>query len=144
MGAAEKIKRVWASRREALQRRHHQGEQPDPTPVHIPGMHERPLSLRDEMRRFVREELSKQAGNLDAGTFEDEDDFSEDEGEPELTTPYTVTELTPEMVDQVKSDLDGEPTQEDLSSENQSLASADADADNPAPSPESPPVEAAQ
>lgn len=143
MGAAEKLKRVWASRREALRSRHHQGEVPDPTPLHVPGKSDRPLSLRDEMRRFVREELSKQASQHDAGTFEDEDDFEEEDDAMDLLTPYTVSNLVPEGA-APDDDLEGKPTPEDLTPEEPSSVAADAATPNPAPSPETDPNEAAQ
>lgn len=70
------------------------GEQPDPTPVHIPGKSDAPLTLRDEMRRFIRDELSKQVREESgAGTFEEEDDFEEDDPSADLLSPYTVIEL---------------------------------------------------
>lgn len=112
----EKVLTTWPSRREAIRQNRVSGEKPDQTPVHIPGKGERPLTLREEMRRFVRQELSRQAeAKLGAGSFEDEDDFDipdyDDDGD--LTTPYTVRELSDTgMVD----DLDGAPTEEDKAS----------------------------
>lgn len=112
------------------------GETPDPAPVHIPGKSDRPLSLREEMRRFVREELSKQAGELEAGTFTDEDDFSEEESEHDLLSQYTVMEMTPDA-EAPPDDLEGAPTKEDLESSPPENPPSDAPAsDDPAPSPE--------
>lgn len=90
------------SRREAIRARPKLNEHPDPTPIHIPGGHEPPLDLREEMRRFIRQEISLQARNEGYGEFTEEDDFIEEEGEIDLLSPYTVTEL-----------IDEQPTQYD-------------------------------
>lgn len=71
-------------------------EKPDPTPVEIPVGKETPLTLREEMMRFIRMEMSQQASKNDLESFEDFDDFSIDDEEPDLTSPYTVTELRDE------------------------------------------------
>jgi len=125
-------------RREQIMARKVPGETPDPSPVHVPGKSDRPLSLREEMRRFVREELSKQAQQLEAGTFDDEDDFSETDPDPDLTSPYTVTELTPEEGGS-PNELEGAPTAADLDTTPPEEPILDStESDDPAPSPESP------
>jgi len=87
-------------------------EYPDPTPIHIPGKdHPAPLSLREEMQRFVRQEVSRVADNNEVETFEEADDFEVSE-DPDLTSEYTVLELQPaEGFDE--ESLDGKPTPED-------------------------------
>lgn len=81
------------------------GEVPDPTPVEA-ALQPAPLSLREEMRRFIKQELSAQAENNGMETFEESDDF-EVEDEPDFTTGYTVNELVdPELEG---TDLDGDP-----------------------------------
>lgn len=144
MSAADKIKRVWQSRREAIRSNRVKGETPDPEPIHVPGMSDRPLTLREEMRRFVRQELSQQAAEQGAGSFQDEDDFSEDEFEPDLISQYTVNELTDQLAP--SDDLEGEPTPEDIESTPDSSVEnpAAVAAPNPAPSPEPNPNEAGQ
>lgn len=94
--------------REAAQA--HGPEVPDPTPIEVPSWHSRPLTLREEMQRFIREEASRVAGDNGLDTFEDFDDFSDDSGEPDLTTPYTLADVEDEFAET----LDGEPTSEDL------------------------------
>lgn len=85
------------------------GEVPDPTPVEV-GHHEEPLTLREEMRRFIRAELSNQAEHSGMETFEEADDFEVDE--PDLfTTEHTVLEMHEE--DGRPDDLEGAPTKED-------------------------------
>lgn len=79
-------------------------------PLHIPGM-DQPLTLREEMQRFIRQQISQiaQANNL--GSFEDEDDFEEEDPDPDLTSPYSVTEMMP-IGEQPAQDLDGTPDPE--------------------------------
>lgn len=72
------------------------GETPDQTPIHVPGKSDMPLSLKEEMRRFIQTEIHKQTVDTQNGSFEDEDDFSEPDGEVDLLTQYTVTELVEE------------------------------------------------
>lgn len=90
-------------------------EYPDPTPVHIPGKTDRPppLSLREEMQRYVRQTISQMAKENRMETFEEADDFEVEE-EPDLTTRYVVQEMTDPTGLSVT--LDGKPTPEDLSS----------------------------
>lgn len=80
-------------------------EVPDPTPVEA-SLVPAPLTLREEMRRFIRQELSARADERDMETFEESDDFEVEE-EPDFTTGYTVHELVdPELEG---TDLDGDP-----------------------------------
>lgn len=102
------------ARREIIRETGVPGETPDPVPVELIGGNERPLTLREEMRRFVRQELSNQARDNGAGTFEEEDDFTDDLEEPDLTSPYTVQELAPDAYVEDYSDLEGKPTAADL------------------------------
>lgn len=63
-------------------------ETPDPTPLEIPEGHQRPLSLREDMQRFIRAEISRVAQETQHGSFDEEDDFDEDDAEPDILTPY--------------------------------------------------------
>ena len=64
-------------------------EKLDATPVEMPIGYQQPESLADQMRRFIRTEVSNQrAENM--GSFEEEDDFSDDE---EPLTNYETTEM---------------------------------------------------
>lgn len=87
-------------------------EYPDQTPVHIPGVTDKPapLSLREELQRYVRQEMSRQAQEQQLESFDEADDFEVDDEEPDLTTEYSVTEMSPPPG---SISLDGEPTQED-------------------------------
>ena len=83
------------TRRAAIRERYHAPEHVDPVPIHIPG-EDRPLSLREEMRRFIRDEISKAAVDNGVGSFEEEDDFESEEAESDMLTPYTVIDMQPE------------------------------------------------
>lgn len=83
-------------------------EIPDPTPVEVPLNLRRPLSLQDEMRRFIRTELSQQASAKGDESFEEADDFEVDD-EEEFITQYELTEMQEESrmpVDRDSRDLD--------------------------------------
>lgn len=84
-------------------------EWPDTTPVHIPGKTDRqaPLTLREEMQRFVRQEVSRVAAAREFETFEESDDFEIEDEEPDLTSPYTVRELRP-PAEGLQNDLEGD------------------------------------
>jgi len=84
------------------------GEIPDDTPVEIPGKCHEPLSLREDMKRFIREEISKQAVDNEAESFEEANDFDIGEDETPIETQYTVQELQaePETVDYIPDDTE--------------------------------------
>lgn len=68
------------------------------------------LTLREEMQRFIRGELSARAAADDFESFEEADNFDlpeEDEQERDFETAYTVRELTPELGR--FDDLEGDP-----------------------------------
>ena len=99
------------SRRQAIRdRARGMKETPDPTPIHVPGA-TRPLTLREEMRRFVRTEVSRAAAEQGVGSFEEEDDFDLPPEEADLVTPYTVREMVPE--EGPPDELEGQPKPED-------------------------------
>ena len=64
-------------------------EELDKTPVEMPIGYEQPETLADQMRRFIREEVSA-ARSDDQGSFEDEDDFEDDDP---LLTDYELTDM---------------------------------------------------
>lgn len=70
-------------------------EIPDPRPVAVPVGYRRPLTLQEEIKRFVRAELSQVAQAHELETFEEADDFDVDE-DPELISPYEIPEAAPE------------------------------------------------
>ena len=78
--------------RELIWERETPQEVPDPTPLHVPGL-ERPLSIQEEMKQFIRQEISNHAQTEGYESFEEADDFEEDDGEADLLSPYVVVEL---------------------------------------------------
>jgi len=84
------------------------GEIPDDTPVEIPGKCHEPLTLREDMKRFIREEISKQAVDNEAESFEEANDFDIGDDETPIETQYTVQELVaePETVDYIPDDTE--------------------------------------
>lgn len=70
---------------------------------------QRPPDLREEMRRFIREEISKRAEEAGEPTFEEEDDFEINESEIDLGfSEYTLVDMAPEEGQPV-DDLEGDP-----------------------------------
>ncbi len=69
------------SRREMIHARPKDQEHPDPTPVEIP-LGSGPPTVEELVRGYVEAEMSAYAQTQDLGTFEEEDDF--DEEDPDL------------------------------------------------------------
>lgn len=85
-------------------------EIPDPRPVAVPFDFGRPLSLHDQIKRFIRSELSQRAAAYERETFEEADDFDVDEdGDP--VSQYEIPEALPEWPGGVK-DVDADPPPE--------------------------------
>jgi hypothetical protein len=77
-----------------------QGRQiPDPRPVEVPSGIGRPLSLQDEIRRFVRIEMSRKAVSNELESFEEADDFVVDDDDDDFVSAYEVKEMVPEIGD---------------------------------------------
>lgn len=70
-------------------------EVPDTRPVQVNAP--RALSLHEQIQRFIRTEVSRVATNEGFETFEESEDFGEDEDEgDEFLTPYTVFQTVKE------------------------------------------------
>lgn len=67
-------------------------ELPDQRPVEWPANIKRPLSLQEEIQRFVRVEMAQRAADYGFETFEEADDFNV-EDEEDFVSPYEMTEL---------------------------------------------------
>lgn len=66
-------------------------EVPDSRPVEVPTRLKMPLSRAEQIRAFIRHELSRSADENGRESFEEADDFSIDEAEP--YSPYELREL---------------------------------------------------
>lgn len=80
-------------------------ETPDPSRHEIARM----PRFRDQIRSFIRGELSMHAQELDMESFDEADDFEFEEDEPDLISKYEAVVLAEEM----KESLDGEPDTEE-------------------------------
>ncbi len=89
----ELLELVTKSRRERIQSRPHLVETPDPIPLEIPLSLRQPPSTRELVQQYVQEAVSAQAVEDGYGSFEEEDDF-EDEDERLLDlSGFEVTEF---------------------------------------------------
>lgn len=80
-------------------------EIPDPRPVEVPtGLRTRP-TLQEEIKRYIRVEMSNRARDEGHESFEEADDFDvDDDVDGVFETQYTVNEMAPEW-----HDRDGDP-----------------------------------
>lgn len=73
-------------------------EIPDDTPLELPFNAKRPETLQEMIQRYVANEISQAAAQLEAETLEEANDFDvDDEGFGEDETPYEATELVEEQ-----------------------------------------------
>lgn len=86
-------------------------EVPDPTPVSVP-FDTRARTLQERIRACIRAELSGQAVDSGAESFEEADDFDTAEDDSEVfeaaAKGYEVAEMGPELVEG-KPDVDAAP-----------------------------------
>lgn len=82
-------------------------EVPDPTPVSVPHGWQRPLSLHEEIKRFIRLELSRGAQAVELETFEEAEDFEVEE-DPDPLSAYEIPEAPLEAIGGVPQ-VDADP-----------------------------------
>lgn len=70
-------------------------ELPDPTPVEVPLAFSRPPTIQEMIKQYIRRELSNQAQDQGAETFEEADDFDVDEDSDPLSL-YEIQEMLPD------------------------------------------------
>lgn len=75
-------------------------EVPDPTPVEIPtGLGEGPVSFIDAVKQAVIMELNRQAiASGEHGTYEEEDDFSDDDPEERVYSDHQYADMEREWL----------------------------------------------
>lgn len=78
-------------------------EDNSPVPCAVPLTAQKPLSLQEEIQRFIRNEVSQIAESQQHESFEEADDF---EPEDENITPLTQYELTALQADAPMHDAD--------------------------------------
>ena len=87
-------------------------ETPDPTPVELPTDLYYPETLAMQIQRYVREGLSAVAADQNLGTFEEEDDFTDENPSDLPLTGFEVVEF-PMEEEEYTSDAappEGDPT----------------------------------
>lgn len=90
-------------------------EKIDPTPVELAELAP-PPSLKEELQRYIRLELSRMAEAQGHGSFEDEDDFEEENEEPLPLSQYELTDMIEELPPEASADPPpeaAEPKKED-------------------------------
>ena len=85
------------TRRDTIRSRPLDKEYPDPRPVSVPMGYETPPTMTELIQLYVRQEVSQAASAQEMGTFDQEDDFSEDDDELMPPAQYEVNEY--EMAD---------------------------------------------
>lgn len=64
-----------------------------PHSIAVPEEYEKPLSLREEMRRYIRSEISAVASQQGMETLEEANDFEVDDDDDDILSPYEVVEM---------------------------------------------------
>lgn len=88
-------------------------EDTDPTPVEVPPFYTRPATLKEELQRYVRFEVSRAAHSSGFETFEEADDFGieDDDDLEDWDSEYQLTQLQEEEImgyDNLDGDDNGE------------------------------------
>lgn len=68
----------------------------DPTPLEVP-TNKRPPTLREQLQAYIRQQVSLTAQESGYDSFEDEDDFEDDENEGEWFSPYELSDMQPDQ-----------------------------------------------
>ncbi len=79
--------------RERITARPRDAERLDPTPVAVPIEQQDPPSMRELVHEYVQGALSQQAADADLGTFEEEDDFVEEDPELLNMSGFEISEF---------------------------------------------------
>ncbi len=135
MSVAEEVRKfrelLGMPRRERIHARVRVPEVLDPIPLELPVGYNAEPSMRDLVQEYVRGALSQQAAEENLGTFEEEDDFEEENPNLLDLSGYEVTEF--EMVDEYPAPDAAPPGGPPEGTEVPSSP-------DPSPPPESPPV----
>ena len=90
----------------------HAKDPSDPTPLEAAVPFDRPLSLHEEMKRFIRDEVSARMSDHGIETLEESDDFNIDDDEAEPFSPYQLSEMQEDAEFNPKTE-DGPPAEKD-------------------------------
>jgi len=119
---------VASTRREMFSEREKDKEVLDPTPAAIPISVSSPPSMQELVQRYVRETVSEIARDEGHGTFEEEDDFEEDDHDELSLSGFEVTEYQ----------MEDDPGIEDGEGEKPADSPPEAPGEDPPPGPEGP------
>lgn len=100
-----------------------QKEEVDPTPVALPSR--APLTLREQVQLYIREELSAQAEREGQPSFEEEDDFEEDDSDEFGLSRFQVMSTEADPGFQELEGNDNPPAQETPPEKRSETAPAD-------------------
>lgn len=82
-------------------------EIPDPRQIEMPAGMSRPLTIEEQIQRYVRDHLSRAAVENGTESFEESDDLEwEDSDADDFLTPYEVHMMAREAVDRDASNLE--------------------------------------
>ncbi len=111
----------------------------DTTPMAAPVGADRPMTLQEEIQRFIKTEISQAAEDKQMETFEEADDFEEDDPDHVDLTPYNLTQLQEE--EPLPLDVPEETTQAPQEADLPETDTSDPDADAVPPPPAQAPQE---
>ena len=114
------------------QARANAAEDTDPTPIEVPPFYTRPPTLREDLQRYVRYEVSRAAHDSGYETFEEADDFGieDDDDLDDWDSEYQLTPLqeeetmTSEYTDGVDDDV--KPKREEVRENGESVGDVSA------------------
>ncbi len=85
-------------------------EKVDPMPHELLSPEFAPLTMREQIQQSIRSEISLRAQDSGLESFEEADDFEEDDPDADLLSPYQMVLMTPEPGND--DGLDGVPPEE--------------------------------
>lgn len=86
----------------------------DPTPMALPLGAEKPMSLKEEMLRFIGEQFSRMADTQGEETFNEADDFEMPDSD-DWHSPYEMQEMNDEVLPETPPETAPEPSTEQKS-----------------------------
>ncbi len=122
--------------RQRLAARPPMAEEVDPIPIAPTVNQSKPETLQDEIRRFIRQEVSTHAELAGNESFEEADDFEEENPEHLDLSPYEFVEIQEEYIPEVTADPTQAPQEADLPAELASDHEADEPSETPAQAPQ--------
>lgn len=76
-------------------------------PIEVPPEHTRPVSIKEDLQRYIRYQVSQAAQDDGFATFEEEDDFQEEDLDEDWSSEYEFTDTQAEAGFGPEETLDG-------------------------------------